>query len=160
DPTAEPDPTAAGDPTPGPEVGGDLGSVTVYSGRSESLVDPILERFEQEHGVEVRVRYGGTAELAATLLEEGSRSPADVFLAQDAGALGAVDDAGLFEELDAALLGRVPEAFRAESGRWVGLSGRARTVVYNTERLQADDLPDSILDFTDPQWQGRIGWAP
>jgi iron(III) transport system substrate-binding protein len=163
-PGASPTP-AAGSPTPtatagGSPVTGDPGSVTVYSGRSENLIGPILERFEQQSGVEVRVRYGGTAELAATLLEEGGRSPADVFIAQDAGALGAVEDAGLLVELDPSLLERVPEAFRSSAGRWVGLSGRARTVIYSTEQLQPADLPDSILEFTDPKWKGRIGWAP
>ncbi len=140
--------------------GDDGRSVTIYSGRSEELVAPILERFTQETGIEVRVRYGGTAELAALLLEEGDRSPADVFFAQDAGALGAVEAAGLFAELDDEVLERAQETLRAPSGAWVGVSGRARVVVYNTERLSPEDLPASILDFTDPQWAGRIGWPP
>ncbi len=135
-------------------------SVTIYSGRSEELVAPILERFTEETGIEVRVRYGGTAELAALLLEEGDRSPADVFFAQDAGALGAVEAAGLFAVLDDEVLERVQKTLRAPSGAWVGVSGRARVVVYNTERLAPEDLPASILDFTDPQWAGRIGWPP
>jgi iron(III) transport system substrate-binding protein len=135
-------------------------TVTIYSGRSEELVAPILDRFSEETGIEVQVRYGGTAELAALLLEEGDRSPADVFFAQDAGALGAVESDELFAELDEDVLARVEETLRAPSGRWVGVSGRARVVVYNTERLSPEDLPDSILDFTDPEWQGRIGWPP
>jgi iron(III) transport system substrate-binding protein len=135
-------------------------TVTIYSGRSEELVAPILERFSDETGIEVQVRYGGTAELAALLLEEGDRSPADVFFAQDAGALGAVESAGLFAGIDEDVLARVDETLRAPSGRWVGISGRARVVVYNTERLSPEDLPDSILDFTDPKWRGRIGWPP
>lgn len=138
--------------------GGD--SITVYSGRNEALIGPILERFEEDTGIEVAVKYGSTSELTATLLEEGSRTPADVFIAQDAGALGAVEDADLFAPLDAALLGRVPAPFQSPDGRWVALSGRARVVVYNTERVSPDDLPASILDFTDPRWRGRIGWAP
>ena len=121
---------------------------------------PILERFTEETGIEVRVRYGGTRELAALLLEEGDRSPADVFFAQDAGALGAVEAAGLFAVLDDEVLERVQKTLRAPSGAWVGVSGRARVVVYNTERLAPEDLPASILDFTDPQWAGRIGWPP
>jgi len=106
------------------------------------------------------VKYGSTSELAATLLEEGDRTPADLFIAQDAGALGAVQSAGLFAPLDEALLSRVPAAFRSETGHWVALSGRARVVVYNTERVRPADLPKSILDFTDARWKGRIGWAP
>jgi iron(III) transport system substrate-binding protein len=135
-------------------------SVTVYSGRSRELVAPILERFSALSGVEVRVKYASTSELAATLREEGSRSPADVYIAQDAGALGAVEAAGLLALLDGELLERVPPAFRSAAGRWVGISGRARTIVYNTEQVDAAELPASILGFTDARWKGKIGWAP
>ena len=140
--------------------GGEERSVTVYSGRSQELVGPILERFAGDRGIDVRVKYAGSAELAATLLEEGDRSPADVYIAQDAGALGAVEAEGLFAKLDDDILASVSEAFRSPSGAWVGLSGRARTIVYNTDDIDPADLPDSLLDFTDPQWKGRIGWAP
>jgi iron(III) transport system substrate-binding protein len=124
------------------------------------LVGPIIERFEEESGIDVGVRYGDTAELAATILEEGVNSPADVFLSQDAGALGAVTDRGLLRELPEDALNRVEERFRHPDGRWVGVSGRARVVAYNTEALDEEDLPDSILEFADPEWRGRIGWPP
>ena len=134
------------------------GPLTVYSGRSESLVGPVLEAFSAATGSEVQVKYADTAELAAILLEEGARSPADVFFAQDAGALGAVAEAGLFTPLPESLLERVPAPYRSADGEWVGISGRARTLAYTT----SDDivLPDSILEFTDPEWSGRVGWAP
>jgi iron(III) transport system substrate-binding protein len=106
------------------------------------------------------VRYGDSAELAATILEEGQSSPADVFLSQDAGSLGAVAKEGLFAELDEDILDRVDPRFRSSEGQWVGVSGRARVAVYNTEVLSENDLPDSILDFTDERWSGRIGFAP
>ncbi len=132
--------------------------LTVYSGRSESLVGPVIESFTEATGIEAQVKYADTAELAAILLEEGDRSPADVYFAQDAGAFGAVADAGLLARLPEALLELVPPAFSDVEGRWVGVSGRARTAALTTtEELQ---LPDSILAFTDPQWSGRIGWAP
>lgn len=134
------------------------GPLTVYSGRSESLVGPLLERFEDDSGIEVNVRYADTAELAALLLEEGARSPADVFFAQDAGALGAVGNAGLFAALDDDVLGLVDARFVDPDGSWIGVSGRARTVAYTTQEDVV--LPDSILEFTDPSWSGRIGWAP
>ena len=135
-------------------------TLTLYSGRSESLVAPIIAQFTEETGIEVQVRYGGTAEMAATILEEGENSPADVFWAQDPGGLGAVAAAGLFAGLPAELLDRVPDGFRSPEGTWVGISGRARVVVYNTDTLTAEDLPDDIWDFTDPAWAGRLGWAP
>ena len=141
-------------------TGGDSDSLTVYSGRSAELIGPLLERFADEQGVDVEVRYAGTSELAALLLEEGDRSPADLYIAQDAGALGAVEAAGLFAPLDEDLLSRVAPAFRSRAGRWVGLSGRVRVVAYSTEAVAPGDLPESILDFADPRWAGRVGWAP
>lgn len=141
----------------GPAGGGTL---TVYSGRSEKLVGPLIERFEKEAGVEVKVRYGDTAELAAAIMEEGGNSPADVYFAQDAGALGALVAARRLAKLPEGLLEKVDARFRAPGGEWVGLSGRARTVVYNTKALKEEDLPDSLLGFTDPRWRGKIGWAP
>jgi iron(III) transport system substrate-binding protein len=143
-----------------PSCGGDDDALTVYSGREQTLVQPLLERFAEETGVSIRVRYGDTAEMAATILEEGDNSPADVFYAQDAGSLGAVDAAGMLRPLPAAILEAVPERFRPPDGGWVGISGRARVVAYSTERIDPEELPDSIDGFTDPAWSGRIGWAP
>ena len=134
--------------------------LVVYSGRAETLIGPILEQFTLDTGVVVEVRYGGTAEMAATILEEGANSPADVFIAQDAGALGALAKAGRLATLPADVLERTPEAFRSPAGQWIGLSGRARVLVYNTERVAEDDLPESILALTGVEWAGRIGWAP
>ena len=135
-------------------------SLVIYSGRSEELVGPIFEQFEERSGVDVQVRYGDTAELAATIIEEGENSPADLFFAQDPGALGALDDEGRLTGLPDEVLDRVPARFRADDGDWVGTSGRARVVAYNTEELSEEELPDSIFEFTDSEWEGRIGWAP
>ncbi len=140
--------------------GDDAETLTIYSGRSESLIQPILDQFADESGIKVRVRYGDTAELAATILEEGDNSPADVFFAQDAGALGALAEAGLLKELPRSVRALVPSEYRSRADLWVGISGRARVVAYNTDVLSPDDLPDSIFGFTDPKWKGRIGWAP
>ena len=137
---------------------GDSGSLTIYSGRSQSLVGPIIQQFGEATGVKVLVKYAGTSQLAATLLEEGDRSPADVFFAQNPSGLGAVEK--LLAKLPDDLLAMVPDWASSPQGNWVGLSGRARTVVYNTERLTEADLPDEIFDFVDPMWRGRIGWAP
>ena len=134
------------------------GPLTLYSGRSESLVGPIIGSFTEATGIEVEVKYADTAELAAILLEEGDRSPADVYFAQDAGALGAVADSGSLAPLPDELLAAVPAKFSDVDGAWVGVSGRARTAAYTT--AEPMELPGSILDFTDPEWSGRIGWAP
>jgi iron(III) transport system substrate-binding protein len=134
--------------------------LVIYSGRSENLVAPLMERFTQDTGIPVEVRYGGTAELAATILEEGANSPADVFFAQDAGSLGALAQAGRLAVLPEEVLNLVDAKFRSPNGAWVGVSGRARTLVYNTARVQASELPESVFDLTGPQWNALVGWAP
>ncbi|MFQ5420676.1 MAG: iron ABC transporter substrate-binding protein [Anaerolineae bacterium] len=120
-------------------------------------MQPIIDQFSEATGIEVDVRYGGTAEMAATILEEGENSPADVFYAQDPGGLGAVEAAGLLAQLPDEILSKVPARFAADSGKWVGISGRARVVVYNTDTLTEADLPEDLWGFTEPEWQGRIG---
>ena len=141
--------------------GGGGDSLTVYSGRTKSLVQPILEDFADKTGIGIRVNYAGTAQITATILEEGSNSPADVVFLQDPGFLGLLSLEGLLDTLPEVTLNKVDEKFRSREGDWVGVSGRARTVIYNTSAIDPDiDLPDSILDFTDEKWKGRIGWAP
>jgi iron(III) transport system substrate-binding protein len=144
--------------TPAAQAEGDR--LVVYSGRSENLVGPLLEQFSQATGLAVDVRYGDTAEMAATILEEGQNSPADLFFGQDAGALGALAQAGRLAPLPEPVLEQVAPRFRSPDGTWVGTSGRARVLVYNTDELAEADLPASVLDLADPQWQGRVGWAP
>ena len=137
---------------------GKEGSLTVYSGRSETLVGPLMQRFEEATGIDVSVKYAGTPQLAATLMEECGNTRADVFFAQDPGGLSAV--AQLLAPLPVGTLEMVPQWAVSPSGVWVGVSGRARTVVYNTERLTPNDLPEDLTGFTSPEWKGRVGWAP
>jgi iron(III) transport system substrate-binding protein len=138
----------------------DIGTVTVYSGRGEDLVGPLLEVFETETGIDTEVRYGDSAEMLLLIQEEGDNSPADVYYSQGAGYLGELSANDALLTLPDDLLEQVPPALRSPNDDWVGLSGRARTVVYNTDELTEDDVPDSILEFTDPEWEGRIGYAP
>lgn len=134
--------------------------LTLYSGRGEALVDPIIRQFERETGVRVNVRYGGTAELAVLLQEEGRATPADLFWAQDGGALGAVARAGLFAPLPETLYAELPDIYTTETGMWVATSGRARVLAYSPERVSADELPASVFDLVDARYRGRVGWAP
>jgi iron(III) transport system substrate-binding protein len=136
------------------------GTLTIYSGREEEIVAPLFERFTEETGIEVEVRYGDSAELAATLTEEGGSSPADVFFAQDAGSLGAAAAEDLLGDLPDDLLERVDGRYRDPDGRWVGTSGRARVLAYNTEAVSEDELPDDVFALTDEAWSGKIGLAP
>ena len=138
--------------------GDDGGPLTIYSGREEELVAPLFEMFTEETGTEVEVRYGDSAELAATIAEEGENSPADVFFAQDPGSLGSVEDQ--LAQLPGETLDRVDHPFRDSNGRWTGTSGRSRVIVYNTDVVTEDEVPDRVADLIDPKWEGRIGIAP
>lgn len=134
------------------------GDFVVYVGRSETLIQPLIDQYVAETGVEVQVRYAGSAELAAQILEEGDNSPADVFMAQDAGALGAVSKAGYLRELDADLLNLIDPEYRAADGTWMGVSGRVRVFNFNPDKVT--ELPRSVLDLAGPEWKGRVGIAP
>jgi iron(III) transport system substrate-binding protein len=134
--------------------------LTVYSGRSEELVGEVLDGFTEESGVELEVRYGDTAELAATIINEGDATPADVYFGQDAGALGALQAEGLLAPLPDELTSQVDPAFTSETGEWVGVTGRVRVLAYNTEALTEDEVPDSVFELTEPEWEGRVSWAP
>lgn len=134
--------------------------LVIYSGRNENLIRPLLERFEEESGITISVRYGDTAEMTAAIFEEGENTKADVFLSQDAGALAALANRDLLAPLAPAVLGSVPERFQDPEGRWVGVSGRARVVAYNTDRVQESELPDDIFELAGPEWKGRVGLPP
>lgn len=135
-------------------------AVVVYSGRNENLVGPLFEQFTAETGIPVSVRYGDTAEMAAQIIEEGNSSPADLYFGQDAGALGALDAAGLCAPLPAAIAETVPAVYRSEAGTWTGVTGRARVIAYDSSRVNADEVPTSIFELTDPKWKGEVAIAP
>jgi iron(III) transport system substrate-binding protein len=121
-------------------------------------VGDLIKDFEKRSGLKVEVRYGDSAELAAQIAEEGDNSPADVFFAQDAGALGSVES--MLSPLPQAVQERSPERYRDPKGRWVGASARSRVVAYDSRELKDSDLPDTIFDFTKPEWKGRVGLPP
>lgn len=133
------------------------GPLVIYSGRSEELVQPLVDAFREETGIEVEVRYSGSTELAATLIAEGEESGADVFFAQDPASLGAVKD--LFSTLPRSTLDQVDSRFNDIDGKWVGVSGRVRVFVYN--KGTTSRLPETIDDVVEnPEWVGQIGVAP
>jgi iron(III) transport system substrate-binding protein len=136
----------------------DSAEILLYTGRNEILMAPLLELFTKETGIKVSTRYGESAEMAATIIEEGENGKADIFLSQDAGALGALSKQASIVILPADLTEQVPAEYRATDGSWVGVSGRARILNYNPELVTS--LPTSVFDLADPGWKGRIAIAP
>lgn len=139
------------------QVGGKL---TIYCGRNESLVSNLIPLMQAATGIELDVRYGNTAELAAAIMEEGDNTPAGLFFCQDAGALGALAKAGVLAELPADMLEKVDIKFRSPAGLWIGLSGRVRVLLYNPEVTDPATLPAHIIDLPKTQLNGPVAWAP
>lgn len=135
-------------------------TLIVYSGRNKKLVGPLIEQAKKDLNLDIEVRYGKTSELAIALLEEGENSRADVFFGQDAGALGALEQKQKTLPIESELLEQVDSRFRSPTGNWLGISGRARTVDYNTKLVKESELPKSIWDLTQPKWRGKVAWAP
>lgn len=135
-------------------------ALVVYSGRSEGLIGPLVDRYVEETGNQVDVRYGDTAELALLIAEEGDRSPADVFWSQSPGATAFLASRDLLAPVDEEVLAIVPERFRGEGGTWVGTSARQRVLVYNEDLVDEADLPDSVTDLTEDASAGRVALAP
>ncbi len=135
-------------------------ALVIYSGRSQALVEPLVERFKAQTGLPVEVRFGRDAELLAALQEEGAQSPADLFWANTTGALGAASNADLLVALPDSILQK-PASFQPSSGLWAPATVRFRVLAYNTEALTGDDLPASVLDLPKREdLRGRIGWTP
>lgn len=140
--------------------GADENKLVIYNGREVEIAQPLYDKFEQQTGIELEVRNAESPELAATIQEEGENSPADVFYAQDAGAIGSVSAEGLLAPLPVNVDDKIDARYRDADGRWSGVTGRVRVLAYNTEAVQKNDLPKSVLDLTTPEWKGRVGIAP
>ncbi len=132
----------------------------IYNAQHESLTKEWIDAFTKETGIEVSYRQGGDTELGNQLVAEGDASPADVFLTENSPAMAAVERAGLFADLGAATIDQVPAPYRPATGKWTGVAARSTVFVYNPSRLQADQLPKSLLDLQRPEWNGRWGAPP
>ncbi|MDT0328577.1 iron ABC transporter substrate-binding protein [Nocardiopsis lambiniae] len=136
----------------------EAGALVIYSGRDQELIDPLIEQMREATGLEIDVRYGDTAQMANQIVTEGENTNADLFIAQDAGALGLLVQEGALADLPAEVTDLVPEQYRDAGDQWVGISGRSRVIV--VDPADVDEVPDSVLDLTDPEWEGRVGIAP
>ncbi len=134
------------------------GELVVFSGRKEPLLTPIFERFEDQTGIRVNVKYGTATQLAQEILQlqqAGSQAP-DIFISNDAGTLEFLRVAEALQPYSSEAISQLPASLRAQDGSWVGISGRSRAILYNKALVNLEDLPDSIFDLTDPKWKGKI----
>ncbi len=151
-------PAASGAPATAVPLTGE--TITVYNAQHESLTQAWADAFTAQTGIAVVLRNGDDAELGNQLVQEGSASPADVFLTENSPAIALVENAGLFAPVAADTLAQVPEGFRPSSGAWTGIAARSTVLVYNPEMLAEDALPASLLDLAQPAWQGRWAASP
>lgn len=117
---------------------------------------PGLSMVAENMGVSLQA----ASRMIRRMVEEGDNTQADIFFAQDAGALGLLADENVLTPLPSYILDSVEPRFRSAEGLWVGITGRARVVTYNTAAITPSDLPDTLLGFTDTAWSGRVGFAP
>ncbi len=139
-----------------------LGSpdLVIYNAQHEELLDEIVPLFEEESGLDVELRSGKDLEMANQIVEEGEDSPADVFLTENSPAMSIVDNAGLFAELPADATAPIPEQYVPAEHTWTGFLARSTVAMYNTESMTEADMPASLLDFADPEWEGRVAFSP
>lgn len=134
--------------------------IVVYNAQHENLVKPWVDGFTKETGIKVTLRNGDDSELGNQLVQEGSASPADVFLTENSPSMVLVDNANLFAPLDADTLKQVPAEYRPAHGRWIGIAARSTVFVYNPEKLNEQQLPKSLMDLAKPEWKGRWAASP
>ncbi|WP_145562999.1 iron ABC transporter substrate-binding protein [Yersinia aldovae] len=134
--------------------------IVVYNAQHENLVKSWVEGFTKDTGIKVTLRNGGDSELGNQLVQEGSASPADVFLTENSPAMVLVDNAKLFAPLDAATQAQIAKEYRPEHGRWIGIAARSTVFVYNPEKISEAQLPKSIMDLAKPEWKGRWAASP
>jgi iron(III) transport system substrate-binding protein len=142
--------------------GGDLAgqTITVYNAQHEELTKSWIDAFTKSTGIKVQVRNGDDTEMSQQLIQEGDRSPADVFLTENSPAMSAVEKAGLFTSPGEEALKNVPAEYRPSSGKWVGIAARSTVFAYNTAKLTEAQLPKSLMDLADPSWKGRWAASP
>ena len=141
-------------------LGGGADELTIYSGRSRDLVEPLLNQFADDTGIAIAVKYGDSTDLALLLAEEGDRSPADVFFSQSPGTVGFLAERDLLRDLPDDVTQLVPQAYRSADGQWVGITARQRVLVYNEDLVAEEDLPQSVFDLTGEEYRGRVAVAP
>ena len=134
--------------------------LTLYNGQHKEVGDELAKAFEAKTGIHVKVRKGSSNQLASQVVEEGDRSPADVIYTEESPPLNKLGEQGLLAKIDDATLNVLPKDYVAGNGTWMGVTARVRVVAYNPKLIDEKDLPKTVLDFAQPQWQGKVGFVP
>jgi iron(III) transport system substrate-binding protein len=135
-------------------------TLTLYNAQHVSLAEAWVQDFTAQTGIKVAMRSGNDSALGNLLLQEGSGSPADVFITENSPAMTLVANSGLFSPVDSGTLAQVPPQFTSPAGDWVGIAARSTVFVYNSSMLGGDSLPVSLMNLANPEWAGRFGIAP
>ena len=135
-------------------------SLTLYNGQHKEVGDNLAAAFEAKTGIHVNVRKGSSNQLASQIVEEGDRSPADVIYTEESPPLNNLGEQGFLAKIDASTLEVLPKEYVAANGTWMGVTARTRVVAFNPKLIKEEELPKSVLDFADPQWQGKVGFVP
>jgi len=139
-----------------PVYAADEDTITVYSARKEHLIKPLFDTYSEKTGVQIRYITDKAGPLLARLKAEGANTPADMMMTVDAGNLWQAAKSGVLSSVESEVLNKnIPAHLRDPAKQWFGLSIRARTIVYNTDRVKAADL-SSYEDLADPEWKGRL----
>ena len=151
----------SGSPAPAATAGeAGSGEITVYNAQHESMTKAWAEEFTKETGIKVTLRQGKDSEMSNQIIQEGDKSPADVFITENSPAMTQVENAGLFADLTDEVKKQVPEEYRPSTNKWTGVAARSTVFVYNKEKLTEDKLPKSLVDLANPEWKGRWGASP
>ena len=136
------------------------GKLVIYSGRSEPLIQPVIDAFKAEYPeVEVLLKAGSNSEIANALIEEQANTQADLFITTELFTVQSLAQRGIFQPYRPAAADQLPPEFIDPNNNWIGLTLRARVIMYNTDLVAPEDLPTSVFDLTDPKWKGKIAAA-
>lgn len=146
--------------TSSPAHAADPVELTLYNGQHKEIGEAIAKAYEAKTGIHINVRKGSSNQLASQVMEEGDRSPADVIYTEESPPLNNLGEKGFLAKIDDSTLGMLPKEYVAKDGSWMGVTARVRVVAYNPKLIDEKDLPKSVLDFADPEWQGKVGFVP
>jgi iron(III) transport system substrate-binding protein len=135
-------------------------TITLYNGQHAKTTNALVDAFHKATGISVEIRKGSSSQLANQIIEEGARSPADVFYSEESPPVAALAERGLLSPLPSATLQQIPKDYSAKDGTWIGASARCRVVAYNRQMIEEKALPRSVLDFAAPAWKGKVAYVP